>query len=523
MTAPDDGRGGEGWAAELAEIARRRDAAKAQGGPAAVAKHHGRGRLTIRERIDTLLDPGSFQEQGPIAGSDEDGTFTPGNYVLGFGKVDGRPVIVGGEDFTMGAGTPNVAGLRKSIYTEELAVQYKVPLIRLHEGSGASITGSGGRNRPPPLPDPVFAAHRFTSVGRTLAQVPVATAAVGTVAGLPASRLVSAHYTVMTRSTAAIMAGGPALVERALGRPVTREELGGPEVHERSGVVDDVVEDEREAFVAIRRFLSYLPRNVWERPPVVRSGDPVERMDDDLRHAVPRNRRQVYDMRRILKAVVDRDSLFEMTRKFGPSLITALARLDGVPVAVIANDCRHMGGALTAPAARKMRRFIEFAEVFHLPILSFVDEPGFMIGPEAEREGTIRFGSSAVIAAALCSVPWASIIVRKSMGLASAAHYGAGALVLAWPSAQSGALPVEGGVAVAFAKEIAAAPDPAARRAELEEALAARTSPFPRSESFSVHDLIDPAETRPRLAQWLDLAAPLLDRHLGITHFTYRP
>jgi len=511
----------------LEEIGRRRAAAKLQGGETAVSRQHNRGRLTVRERVDALLDPGSFLEIGPIAGqsdTDEDGThFTPANFILGFGRLGDRPVIAAGEDFTINAGSPNLGGLRKSIYTEELACQYRVPLVRLHEGAGGSITGAAGKGQAPMPPSPVYEAHRFASVGRTLASVPVATAALGAVAGLPAVRLVSAHYCVMTRHTAQVLVGGPKLVERALGQKVTKEQLGGAELHERTGVIDDVVEDEHEAFAAIRRFLSYLPQNVWELPPVIATDDPRDRADDFLATVVPTNRRMVFDMRKLVRAVLDKDSFFEIGRRHGTGQITGLGRLMGRPVAIAANDCRQLAGSMTAASARKLRRFVEFCHVFHLPMLNFVDEPGFMIGHDAEREGTVRAGAAAVLAVAMSTIPWASIMVRKSMGLGAAAHYAPGAYILAWPSAETGALPVEGGVAVAFAKEIAMAPDPAARRAELEEAFAARRSPFPRAEALAVHDLIDPRETRAKLCDWLDMSWPLLHHQLGPVSFGYRP
>jgi acetyl-CoA carboxylase carboxyltransferase component len=517
------------WDKQLDEIAARRRAALEQGGADAVARHHAKGRLTIRERVDALVDPGSFREMGPIAGGVEHredgstGDFKPGNFVLGFAKLDGRPVIVGGEDFTMAAGSPNAAGLRKSIYTEELACQYKVPLVRLHEGSGGSVTGAGGKGQPRTLPESVGHAHRFASVGRTLASVPVAAAALGAVAGLPAVRLVSSHYCVMTRHTAQVLAGGPALVERALGRTVSKDELGGAELHEKSGVIDDVVADEAAAFSAIRKFLSYLPANVWELPPVTPSEDVRDRADAALAGIIPENRRQVYDVRRVLRAVLDQDSFFEMGRRFAANQITGFGRLLGIPLGIIANDCRFGAGAMTVDGARKVRRFIELCQVFHLPVVSFVDEPGFMIGPEAEAAGTVRAGAAVVIAVAECRVPWASVIMRKSMGLAAAAHYASGAYVLAWPSAELGALPVEGGVAVAYGKEIAAAADPAAKRQELEDAFAARQSIFPRAEAFAVHDLIDPRETRAKLCDWIELIRPLLSQQLGPTSFGYRP
>jgi len=517
------------WDRQREEIEARRRAAKLQGGASAIERQHARGRLTIRERVDALLDSGSFREIGAIAGVGERDAagklagFTPANFVLGFGKIEARPCIVGGEDFTIAAGSPNVGGLRKSIYTEELACQYRVPLVRLHEGSGGSVTGAAGKGAAPLPPEPVYHVHRFASVGRALASVPVATAALGAVAGLPAVRLVASHYSVMTRHTAQVLVGGPALVERALGQSVSKDALGGAELHERSGVIDDVVEDEQAAFAAIRRFLGYLPQNVWELPPVAPCEDPRERAEPSLADIVPEDRRRAYDMRAILHAVLDRGSFFEMNRRYGPGQISGLGRLLGVPVGVLANDCRHFAGSMTAAGARKVRRFVEFCHTFHLPVLNFVDEPGFMFGPEAEAEGTVRAGAAAVLAVAMATIPWASVMVRKSMGLGAAAHYASGSYILAWPSAESGALPVEGGVAVAFGREIAAAADPAARRAELEAQFAARQSPFPRAEALAVHDLIDPRETRARLCDWIELVQPLLSQQLGPTSFSYRP
>lgn len=518
-----------GWSKELDEIAQRRDAATKLGGDAAVARQHAKGRLTIRERVDALLDAGSFREVGPIAGMserDDNGAltnFTPANFVLGFGRIDGRPCVVGGEDFTIAAGSPNLGGLRKSIYTEDLACHYRLPLVRLHEGSGGSVTGSAGKGAAPLPPEPVYAPHRFASVGRALATVPVATAALGAVAGLPAVRLVSSHYCVMTRETAQVLVGGPALVERALGQAVSKDQLGGAALHEKSGVIDDVVDDEAAAFAAIRKFLSYLPQHVWALPPALPCADDRNRADARLADIVPTDRRRVFDMRAVVRAVVDQDSFFEIGRRYGPGQIAGLARLLGFPVGVLANDCRQLAGSMTAAGARKVRRFVEFCQTFHLPVLNFVDEPGFMIGAEAEAEGTVRAGAGAVLAVAMASMPWASIVVRKSMGLGAAAHYAPNAYIIAWPSAESGALPVEGGVAVAFGREIAAAPDPVAKRRELEEQFAARRSPFPRAEALAMHDLIDPRETRARLCDWIELAWPLLEQQLGPTSFTYRP
>ncbi len=212
-----------------------------------------------------------------------------------------------------------------------------------------------------------------------------------------------------------------------------------------------------------------------------------------------------------------------MGRGYGRSQITGLARLNGQVVGIWANDGKHLAGSMTADGAQKARRFMELAQTFHLPILSFVDEPGFMIGSQAEREATIRHGANAVLTAAQTTVPWCSVMIRRSFGVAQAAHYGPDGYVLAWPSAEQGPLPVEGGVAVAFHREIAQAADPDAKRRELEQMLAAKQSPFPRAEAFNVHELIDPRETRPWLARWIDRIQPLLEPLKGPSSFMARP
>jgi acetyl-CoA carboxylase carboxyltransferase component len=514
------------WEAEAAEIRRRRELAKQMGGEAGVARQHEKGRLTIRERIDAVLDPGSFDEIGAGAGEAERGangeleSFAPANFVLGFGKIEGRRVLVGGEDFTLRAGSPTEAGLRKSVYAETLAVKHRLPLVRLHEGSGGSVGGGGKFSKPPA---PVFDAPRFRSVAQTLATAPVASAALGAVAGLPAARLVASHFSVMAKATAQILVAGPAVVERAMGETLTKEELGGHQVHAKNGTVDNAAEDEAEALAQIRRFLSYLPSNVWELPPHAPCDDPADRQAEELISLVPRERRRAFDMRRALALILDEGSFFEMGRGYGRSQITGLARLNGVPVGVWANDGKHLAGSMTADGAQKARRFLELCETFHLPVLSFVDEPGFMIGSKAEKEATIRHGASAVLTAAMTTVPWASVMVRRSFGVAQAAHYGPDGYVLAWPSAETGPLPVEGGVSLAYRREIEAAPDPEAKRRELEEQMAAKQSPFPRAETLAIHELIDPRETRPMLCRWLDRVLPDLDALKGPPTFLPRP
>ena len=530
------------WQDEVDGIEERSKRAKKMGGDEAVARQHARGRMTIRERIDALADAGSFREEGPLAGFgelDDEGRlkdFTPGNYVLGVAQLDGNPVVVGGEDFTQRGGSPTPSGLRKSVYAEDLALRYRLPLVRFLEGGGGSVTGTGGKgsSAPRPMGDPVYAPSRFKSMADALECAPVVSAAVGAVAGLPAARLAASHFSVMTRNTSQVLVAGPAVVERALGEKLTKEELGGAKIHLRSGLVDNVAEDEPGVIDQIRRFLSYLPRNVSEMPArsnteTIGLGDPLLqddpfRQDDPLRQddpfrqdeflleIVPRERRKIYKMRRIVESVVDQNSFFEMTALYGRSQITGLARLNGWPVGIWANDPRFYGGAMTAHGAQKVRRFIELCDRFHLPMVALVDEPGFMIGSASEKAATIRYGVDAICATVRSKVPWVSVIVRKTYGVAAAAHFGPAGEVYAWPSAEGGALPIEGGVAVAFRREIEAAPDPEARRQELETQFLGRQNPFARAEAFGVHNVIDPRQTRPALCRWIELARPVLEQ-----------
>ena len=515
------------WENEVKELERRRHLAKQQGGKEGIAKQHAKGRLTIRERIDTLLDPNSFREHGQATASpvyddhDEIIEYAPANYIVGFGKIDQRRIVVGGEDFTLKGGSPNAAGLRKSVYAEHLAVQYKVPLIRMLEGGGGSVKGSAKKGGT--VGEPVFTEPRFKIIADAMSEVPVVSGAMGAVAGFPAGRLVASHFSVMTKHTAQVLIGGPALVERALGVSLTKDELGGAQVHASSGVIDNLAEDEHDAFAQIKKFLSFLPSSVHERTPRYECHDSVERMEQDLLTAVPRDSNAGFDMRAIVEMIVDQESFFEMGRDFGPSQICGLAQLNGQPVGILANDCMVYAGAMTAEAAQKYRRFVEMCDTFHVPIVNFVDQPGFMIGPESEAQGTIRYGMAAVCAASQSTIPWAVIQVHKGFGVATAAHYDPGNYVLAWPSVESGALPLEGGVAVAFHREIAAAENPEAKRRELEERIREARSPFPRAESFAVHELIDPRETRPMLCEWIDWIQPQLDNLVGPVRFGMRP
>jgi acetyl-CoA carboxylase carboxyltransferase component len=302
-----------------------------------------------------------------------------------------------------------------------------------------------------------------------------------------------------------------------MGETPDKEELGGARVQTGAGAVDNEAADEDDAFDQIRRFLSYLPSSVWELPPSAESPDPPDRREESLLSIVPRERRKPYKVRAILEDVFDRGSIFELGHRYGRSLVTALARLGGKPVGVIASDPRFYAGGLTAEASDKLARFVDLCDQFRLPVVNFVDQPGFVIGTEAERRGTIRRGTRALYASYQATVPWVSILVRKVFGVAGAGHGNAHGLNLryAWPSGDWGSLPIEGGIEAAYRRELEAADDPVALRAEIEERLNAVRSPFRTAERFGVEEIIDPRDTRPILCDWADRAHEIVAHEAG--------
>ncbi|MFP3945207.1 MAG: acyl-CoA carboxylase subunit beta, partial [Alphaproteobacteria bacterium] len=355
-----------------------------------------------------------------------------------------------------------------------------------------------------------------------LATVPVVALALGPVAGLGAARLVTSHYAVMVKGLSQVFVAGPPVVQR-LGEDVDKEGLGGSEIHGRNGTVDDVVDSEQEAIARARTFLSYLPSSAYELPERTGLQDDPERAEDWLLEAVPRDRRKVYKMRPIIEAVVDRGSFFEIGAGWGRSAITGLARLDGWPVAVLANDPYVYGGSWTADASQKVTRFVDLAETFHLPVVNLVDNPGFLIGVAAEKAATIRHGARALAAVYQATVPWCTILIRKVFGVAGAAnqnhtrfHYR-----YAWPSDDWGSLPMEGGIEAAFKSEIEKAHDPQALIDEIYARMDKVRSPFRTAEAFLVEEIIDPRETRAKLTEFANLTAKL--RTPGPGRFDMRP
>jgi propionyl-CoA carboxylase beta chain len=322
---------------------------------------------------------------------------------------------------------------------------------------------------------------------------------------------------VIVRGTAQLFVAGPPLVAAAMGESPDKEALGGARAQTRAGAVDNEAVDEDDALAQLKRFLSYLPGSVWEAPPITASADAVDRRETELLEIVPREPRQAYDMRRILELVFDTGSVFELGRRFGRSLITALARLDGRPVGVLASDPKIYGGGLTGDASDKLVRFVDVCDQFRLPLCNLVDQPGFVVGTAAERAGTMRRGTRAYVAVYQATVPWVSVIVRKSYGIAGSAMGNASRLNLryAWPSGQWGSLPIAGGLEAAYRRELEAAADPAAKRDEIQARLHAVQSPFRTAERFDIEEIIDPRDTRPLLCDWAARAHELVAQELA--------
>jgi acetyl-CoA carboxylase carboxyltransferase component len=513
------------WQSELDDLENRRRLALQMGGAEKVARHKAAGKLTVRERVGALLDADSFREIGSIAGVaryDEEGRlaeFSPANSVTGYGTIEGRPVAVTGDDFTVRGGANDGGLYEKIMVAERMAHGLQMPIVRLVDGTGGGgsvkTIEKMGRTYIPALPGWEYAVQN-------LARVPVVGLALGSVAGLGAARVAASHYSMMVKGTSQVFTAGPPVVAR-VGEILDKEQLGGSHIHTRNGVVDDEVESEAEAFARVARFLSYLPRNVDELPPRLASSDDPARRDEALLSVVPRDARQVYKIRPILAAVFDRDTFFEMGRFWGRSCVTGFARLSGVSVAVIASDPMHYAGAWTAKSSEKLVRFVDLAQTFHLPVIHLVDIPGFHIGLEAEKAATLRYGVRAMAAIYQASVPWCSVIVRRAFGVAGAAHQATGRfnMRVAWPSAEWGSLPIAGGLEAAYRAELDAAPDRAAKLAEIDARLRALTSPLRSAEAFMIDEIIDPRDTRRRLCEFAELAAPVLKT--GPSSFGMRP
>lgn len=507
------------WAEELEELQARRRQSAQMGGPAALARLRDMGRLNARERVDLLLDPSSFREMGRIAGKaryDEQGRFieqTPVNAIMGTGRIGGRKLVVSADDYSLRAGSSEATISDKWIYAERMALTLKMPLVRLVDTAGGSVKllEQQGGSKIPGYPNwPVI---------ELLRTVPVVGVALGSCAGLGAMKVLLTHFSVMVRDQSQVFAAGPPVVKQAYGIDIDKNSLGGYQVHRRSALVHNEASSEEDAFDQVRRFLSYLPRNAARLPERQGCADDPDRADDWLKNAIPKERRRVFDARRIVASVVDQDSFFEIGRHQGGSTITGLARLNGYAVGLMCGDPRVAGGAMTLASAWKIERLAKLCNTFGLPMVHLVDQPGNATGLDAELSGTLLGAVRVMETIETARIPWVSIIMRRAFGMAGALHapkcYPQLNHRFAWPSARWGSIPIEGGVAAAYRTEIAQAPDPLAQQAKIEAYYHRLSSPFRTAEKFGVLDVIDPRETRSILCDWVEDAYEVLQLTRG--------
>lgn len=537
--------GAQTWGPTLDEVATLKRLAEARLAPGSedpgVVRQRARGKLTCRERIELLLDPGSFREVGSVAGFasyDEEGrisAFTPANSVGGSGSIERRPVVVCADDFTSRGGHADGAIGAKSGYLDRLAIELRIPSLRLLDGSSGGgsvaamvpaqkktgesraressgaieagrprVAGGGGSFLPGHLGSSMYAEQ--------LATVPVVNLLLGSVVGIGAAKAVLGHFSVMVRDIAQLFVAGPPVVAHAMGYDISKEDLGGWHIHCRNGSVDNLAESEADAMIQARRFLSYLPSSVHEAPPVLPPdpADPPERREEALFTLIPRQRTATFDVRKAIRLMADRSSFFEIGSLWGTDQVVGLARFNGRPVGVIASDSQHAnGGALTADGCDKLTRHLDLCDLFHLPVVNLVDNPGFAVGLEHELAGTIRKGGEWMVAFAQTKVPVFTVIMRRSFGVAGnnyASPRSRPSARVVWPAADVGGIPPEGGIEAAYKRQLAEAEDPAAFRAELMARIESARGPVGPLSRFQMEEMIDPRDTRRYVCEWIETA-----------------
>ncbi len=489
-----------------ATVARLRHEVSDAGRPAATAKAHDRGRLTVRERIALLCDPGSFHEYGTFAHPDDFATLTDApadGLVTGTALVEGRPVAVAASDFSVAGGSDGKLGIQKLARIAEIALRRGLPLVMLLEGGGHRITegldsrtfGHGG-------------VEGFEYLARLSGWAPIVCAITGPGFAGPANYAALADLVVMVEGRSAMGLAGPALVKAAIGEDLDKEALGGATFHvERTGMADLACTDDAEAIAHIKAFLSYLPTNASLPVPVLPSRDAADHQVDGLRTVLPESRRRAYDVKRVIEQIVDDGDYFELHPRFARNAVTALARVDGQAIGVVANNPMHLAGALDAHASEKIARFVTLCSAYDLPVLALCDTPGFMVGTKSEEAGVLRRSAKIIHALAHSTVPLYSIVLRKGYGLGWNAMGGGRAfgsdLTLAWPTAEIVAMSIEGAVDVALRKQWENAEDPAASRQLIIDRLLAEGDAVRAAAAFTIDELIDPAESRARIAMAL--------------------
>ncbi len=513
------------WQSEIDELEHRKHLGKQMGGPEGIARQHARGKLTVRERIEKLTDPESFSEFGALVGAagyegDQLTSFTPKGAVEGVCRLNGRKVILSGGYFTISGGG-GAGGLGSELASNRRALEWRMPYVRLLDAAGGSVRSFEHIGRTY-LPD----GNVWSAVDvQLLSRVPVVSAVMGSVAGLPAINACLAHFNIMVKGTSQLFPGGPPVVKASTGRDISKEDLGGDHIHvHQSGVVDNLAETEEQAFDQIRRFLSYLPSNVWEMAPRIEPTDDPERRDEELLSIIPRDRRKPFDGHDLVRHVLDHDSFFEIAPYYGRARITGLGRVNGYPIGVMANNPKHRGGSTDAAAGAKVIRLLQLCDTFHLPLVSFADEPGFMVGLEAEKSGIERAGARLVAVTCESRMPWITFVIRRLYGVAGQCQHRPSGVFrrYCWPSASWGSMHIAGGASAAYRREIDAAPDPEARRQEIEAKLQALASPFRTAEATG-QDIIDPRDTRSLLCEYVEDVQDVLRTQVGLPPAPYLP
>ncbi|MEO8744900.1 MAG: acyl-CoA carboxylase subunit beta [Candidatus Dormiibacterota bacterium] len=489
------------YPARISELKARRSKNLAMGGEEKIAKQHERGKLTVRERLDILFDQDTFVELGLLAhqqavrGGEVDADGTPADGVVtGHGLVEGRQVWVIAYDFTVMAGSMGAVGEQfKAARVRELALRYRKPLVWLLDSAGARIQEAAGST---------FAGTGFLFYDQVVMSgvIPQVAAMLGPCAAGTAYIPGLADFVPMVKETSSMSLGGSRLVKAATGEEVTDHDMGGSQVHcYESGVGDNEVDDDRECIELVRKFLSYLPSSNTEQPPYRAADDSGDRPVHGLDKIVPVNPRAAYDVKKVIKAVFDRDSFLEIKPTWAKNIVIGLARAGGYAVGVIANQPMQKGGVLDSDAADKAARFIRMCDAFNVPLVYLMDVPGFIVGSQVEKEGIIRHGAKMLYATSEATVPKVTIIMRKAYGAGYYVMCGKGYqpdTIVAWPLAEISVMGPEGAVNIIFNKQIEASSDPEATRAQMIEAIRAQINPYLAAGWAMIDDVIDPAETR---------------------------
>ena len=491
------------------DLQERRERARLGGGEEKIAQQHERDKLTARERLALLIEEGTFTELG-IHGRPHfsqramEGREAPADGVItGYGEVDGRLVAVAAYDFTVMAGSMGMTGEMKVARLRELALGKRIPMIWLLDSAGARIQEAAGS---------LFAGsgHLFREEVVMSGVVPQIAALMGPCAAGTAYIPGLADFVPMVKGRGSMALAGPHLTKAVTGEDVTQEDLGGSRIHTRvSGVGDLEVASDEDCIRAIRDYLSFFPQNCEERPPRREPSDPVDRMEDDLLDILPDSPRHPHDMYEVIRRIVDDGAWFDLKPRWARTIITALARMGGRPVGIVANQPRHLGGILENDSADKAARFINLCDAYGIPLLFLMDVPGFMVGTKVEQAGIIRHGAKMLYAVSRATVPKVTVVIRKAYGAGYYVMCGKAYepdLIVAWPSAEISVMGPEGAVNIIFRKQIEASEDPDATRAQMIKGIRETIDPYVAAGNALIDDIIDPRETRPTVIRALEMA-----------------